>query len=135
MTTQATRPAGGVPGVWPFLGWAVIGAGLCLGAISIATIGGFVLVVTIACLAALIRWPASRNASTLGLLCGAGLVPGYVAYLNRGGPGNVCQAITGGQECTQEWNPWPFLAVAVLLVVAGIVAFVLVRRRASRQGR
>jgi hypothetical protein len=33
----------------------------------------------------------------------------------------VCNA--SGTSCTEEWSPWPFLAVGVLLLVLGLVLF------------
>jgi hypothetical protein len=67
-------------------------------------------------------------------LAGAGLVPLYIAWLNRDGPGeDICTAHAADGTCnagTEEWNPWPWLAVGLALVVAGVVLFVVLRRRA-----
>jgi hypothetical protein len=43
----------------------------------------------------------------------------YVAYLNRSGPGTICTSITGGQSCTDESSPWPWLAVGVGSLLGG----------------
>jgi len=126
--TTITRAAR--PGLWPFIGWAAAGAALCLAAFSILSIGIFVLPMAVAGLAALISWRGTRNSSAAGLLCGLGAVPVYIAYLNRGGPGTVCGAVaSGGQVCTAEWNPWPFLAAGVVLIAAGAALFWRLRGR------
>jgi hypothetical protein len=53
----------------------------------------------------------------------------YIALLNRGGPGDVCTTTGTSSACTEEWSPWPFLAVGVALVVSGIVLTRLPRGR------
>ncbi len=63
-------------------------------------------------------------------LSGAGVLPLVVAWLNRDGPGDVCRAIgDAGQECTEEWSPWPWLAAGVALVAAGVVLTAVATRR------
>ncbi len=141
---------------WPFLAWAAAGAGLGLGIAGILSIGVFVLPATGAAMAALIRWdglagtragpagdlgpaedggqagrcaPGGRRARGAGLLCGLGSIPGFIAYLNRGGPGTVCHQIPGGVDCAQLWSPWPFLAASLLLVAGGAALY---WRRAGR---
>src|ERR1035437_6768445 len=104
------------PRVWPFLAWAVVGAGLCIALLTALTIGIFVLPVTLGGMAALLLWRGSRNGSAFGLPAGAGTVPLYVSYLNRGGPGNVCATAGTGQSCisadfrsgksTPHWPGW-----------------------------
>jgi hypothetical protein len=59
-------------------------------------------------------------------------MPLLVAYLNRGGPGNVCTTTATSQSCTTEWSPWPWLAAGLLLVAAGAVTFAWLRARLRR---
>ncbi len=125
----ASRPA-----VWPFALWAVAGAGLCLALLTVLTIGVFVLPVTAAALLGLIGWRGSRNYTAAGLLAGAGVIPLYVACLNRGGPGTVCTTTAAGQDCLGEYSPWPWLTAGVLLVAAGTGLCWWLRRQASRPG-
>jgi hypothetical protein len=119
----------GRPGIWAFVAWAVVGAGACAGVLAILTIGIFVLLLTAAVLTLLLLWPGGRTVAAVGTISGAGLMPLYVAYLNRGGPGEVCHAIPGGQECNDAWSPWPWLGVGLVLVAAGIAAFAALRSR------
>jgi len=124
--TTAARPR-----IWPFFAWAALGAGICLGPLTAFTpIGLFVLPVVIATLVALLLWPGSRTSAALGVISGLGLVPLFVAYLNRGGPGDVCTtSASGGQSCDTEWSPWPWLGAGLALVALGAVAFGLLRAR------
>ena len=107
--------------------WCLAGAGLCLGVLSILTIGPFVLLVTLG-LCAWLLWRVDFGWGMLGLLSGAALPLLYVAWLNRGGPGTVCTSTATGTSCSDQWSPWPFVVVAVVLVGAGLVAFLRYRR-------
>lgn len=72
-----------------------------------------------------------------GVLAGLSLPVLYVAWLNRGGPGTVCHTLEGGEGCTEEWSPWPFLGVATLcLAAAGLLlrSGLGARRRALASG-
>jgi hypothetical protein len=112
-----------------FLGWLVIGAGGSLGVLSLLTIGPFVLLATLM-LAGLLLWRVDFGWAMAGIISGAAAPVLYVAWLNRDGPGNVCTTYAdGGQSCGDEWSPWPFVAVAVILLVAGVVVFVRQRGR------
>lgn len=113
-------------------GWAAVGAGAITAALTVLTIGLFVLLATAGLAAALARYAGGRFAGP-GLLAGAGLMPLYVGYLNRGGPGLVCTTTPSGGSCVQEWSPWPWLAAGLCLVSAGIALGVL--RRRSRADR
>jgi hypothetical protein len=116
-----------------FLGWAVVGACVSVGALTPFTIGPFVLVAAAAGAAVLV-WRRGLNVSCAGLLSGVGLVPLYVAHLNRDGAGQVCTTTGTGQQCVSEWSPWPWLAAGVLLVVAGVAVFLTLRRTMRRAG-
>ena len=107
--------------------WCLAGAGLSLGVLSILTIGAFVLLVTLG-LCAWLLWRIDFGWGMLGLLSGAALPLLYVAWLNRDGPGSVCTTSATDVSCVDELSPWPFVVVAVLLVVAGLLAFVRYRR-------
>jgi hypothetical protein len=105
-----------------FVLWALAGAGLCLGLVSILSIGIFILPVA-ALLAGFLLWRAGPDRALAGLLSGAAAPLFYIAWLNRGGPGEVCHAITSGVECTDETSPWPWLAIGVVLAAAGLALF------------
>jgi hypothetical protein len=111
-----------------FLGWCLAGAGLCLGVLSILTIGPFVLLLTLF-LCALLLWRLDFGWGMAGLLSGAGVPMLYVAWLNRDGPGEVCSGDSRAISCGDEWSPWPFVGVAVVLLVAGAVVFTRQRDR------
>lgn len=112
-----------------FLGWAVVGAGGCLGVLSLLTIGPVVLLLT-AVLTGVLLWRLDVGWSMAGAISGAALPTLDVAWLNRGGPGNVCTAYAdGGQSCVDAWSPWPFVAAGVLLLVTGVVVFARQRSR------
>jgi len=64
----------------------------------------------------------------LGLLSGAAVPVLYVAWLNRDGPGRVCTVTASTTSCVDEWSPWPFVALALVLAGGGILAFVRRRR-------
>lgn len=59
--------------------------------------------------------------SSGGLISGAGLLFLFFAYLNQSGPGMVCvRNNNGGQRCTQEYGPWPFLLIGLGLFLTGL---------------
>jgi hypothetical protein len=110
-----------------FLGWCVAGAGACFGVLSLLTVGPFVLLATLFVCAWLL-WQFNFGWAMGGLLTGASLPLLYVAWLNRAGPGEVCTHTATSETCGDEWSPWPFVALAVVLAVAGVVVF-------ARRGR
>ncbi len=103
--------------------WLLAGASWVVTVLGALSIGVFVLPVAIA-VTVLVATRRTSSVGLPGIISGAGLPLLYVAYLNRGGPGNVCTTFASGQSCTQEWSPWPWLAVGVVLVVTGVAAFV-----------
>jgi len=117
--------------VW-FAAWLIIGAGYALSLLGAASIGLFVLPLPVIATIVLARRQHARGGLP-GLISGLGIPLLYVAYLNRAGPGTICTTITGGQECTDEWSPWPWLAAAVILLALGVAAFIARQRHLPRQ--
>ena len=118
-----------LPWAW-FTAWLLVGAGYAVSLVGIASIGLFVLPLPVLATVLLVR----RQHATIGLpglISGFGVPLLYVAYLNRAGPGTICTPVTGGQECNDEWSPWPWLAVGVILLALGVAVFVRRQRRAS----
>lgn len=132
MTGIAAPGRSSAPAALAWFGcWLVAGASWVVSVLGAFSTGVFSLPVAIGLTALL----ATRRTSSVGLpgiISGAGLPLLYVAYLNRGGPGNVCTTFRGGQSCTQEWSPWPWVGIGSVLVVAGVVAFVISTRHGSR---
>ncbi len=115
-----------------FAGWLIIGAGYAVSLLGAASIGLFVLPLPV--LATILLARRQHAGSGLpGLVSGLGIPLLYVAYLNRAGPGTICSAITGGQNCTDESSPWPWLAAAAILLALGLVAFIARQRHLPRQ--
>ena len=110
------------PPPWAYLWWLLAGAVLGVGVVSLLTVG-VVLVAGAAALAAVgVAWRSLRNSSCTAAVAGVGLAPLYLAWLNRSGPGTVCEALGDGSRCVERWSPWPFVVVAVVLlaVAAGL---------------
>jgi len=86
---------------WAWFGaWLADGASYVVAVLGALSIGLFVLVVAIALTVVLATCRGSSVGSP-GVISGAGLPLLYVAYLNRGGPGNVCSTFANGASCTQ----------------------------------
>jgi hypothetical protein len=70
-----------------------------------------------------VRWTVTIGIAALPLL---------LAYLNRHGPGTWCHPIGTprypGVECADEWDPRPFLAIGLALLLAPAAAIALARR-------
>ncbi|GAA4130061.1 hypothetical protein GCM10022215_43360 [Nocardioides fonticola] len=115
--------------LWPHAWWAIVGTMWALGVVSLLTIG-VVLVIAASGLGLLgLAIPRTRHAGHLGGLAGLAAAPLTLAWLNREGPGTVCHTSGDVTDCEELWSPWPFVAVALALVVAAVV---LVDRRRMR---
>ncbi|CAM5685029.1 Integral membrane protein OS=Streptomyces griseorubiginosus OX=67304 GN=DWG14_06073 PE=4 SV=1 [Streptomyces griseorubiginosus] len=110
-----------------FLAWLLVGACAGVGLAAILTVGAAFLVLAAVAAVLLIRKGPGRAA--VGAVAGLALPAFYLAYLNRGGPGEVCRTVTGGQSCTDEYSPVPFLVVGALLLVAGLAIHAVNGRR------
>lgn len=126
---QPPAPAG-LRWTW-FAAWLIVGAGYALSLLGAASIGLFVLPLPVLATILLAR---RQNASSglPGLISGLGIPLFYVAYVNRAGPGTICTAISGGQDCSDEWSPWPWLAAAVILLGLGLAVFIARQRHTAR---
>lgn len=112
-----------------FLAWLLVGACAGIGLAALLTVGAaFVVLAVVAAVPLLRRGPRRAVA---GAVSGLALPLFYLAYLNRGGPGEVCRAVSGGQSCTEEYTPVPFLVAGALLLAAGLVIHVMAGRRRS----
>jgi hypothetical protein len=110
-------PRGWIIGWGWFCIWAAVGAAAALSVVAL----GPILLVAVIGLATLLglRRPASWG-SAFGFLTGAGAVLLYVAWVQRDGPGTTCWATATASGCDDHLNPLPWLAVGLVLFVAGI---------------
>ena len=116
------------PKLWSFLAWPVVGAALSFSVLALMTIGIFILPFALLGLFILLKWGGDRR-SSVGLISGIGLPLLYVAFLNRDGPGTICSPYgNGGQQCMDEWSPWPWFLIGAALVATGIALFERLRR-------
>ena len=114
--------------LWSFLAWPVVGAALAVSVLGALTIGIFILPFALLGLFILLKWGGDRR-SSVGLISGIGLPLLYVAFLNRDGPGTICRSYgNGGQQCMEEWSPWPWFLIGSALLATGIALFVRLRR-------
>ena len=124
--TESLHPVG-----W-FAVWLVVGVALAFSAVAVLSLGVFVFPFAVAAVVLLIvRHHFDRSA--WGLLCGIGLLSLYVAWVQRQGPGTVSWH-TATASGTDTWmDPRPWLVAGLLLIVAGVVAF-LWRKRGVAEG-
>ncbi len=117
------------PRAWAYLWWAATGALSGFGAVGILTIGIFLLLPAAALGMAGGLWRPLRNHSVMGFVGGLATAPLYVAWLNRKGPGTVCETSeVGVTSCAERWNPWVFLVVGAVLVAVSFLASAQARR-------
>ncbi len=105
----------GVARMW----WTVVGAFVGLGIAGLLTIGLIFLALALVMTLAGVRVTTLRNRSTFMVLVGAAIGPLLVAWFNRSGPGSACQVDGAVTSCSQQMNPWPFVATAIVLIAAG----------------
>ncbi len=115
------------PTWWNFLAWPIVGGALAFSVLGIMSNGIFIFPFALIALFAMLRWGGNQK-SRVGLISGVGLPIIYLAYLNRGGPGMVCGPyVNGGQRCSQEHSPWPFVLVGAILILLGAGMFLRIR--------
>lgn len=119
------------PTAWAYAWWAVTGALLGFSVVSLLTIGVFLLPVAAVLFVAGILWTALRNESAVAVVGGLAAAPLYIGWINRHGPGRVCDynPVNDATHCAERFSPWPFAAIAFLLIAASIVAVVTMRGR------
>ena len=113
----------------------MVGAAYAFGLLGVLTIGIFVLPVALLATVFLLVGTRRDLRGATGALSGVGVPLLVVAVLNRSGPGRVCTTLAGGaQKCEEQTSPWPWLVAAVLFVLLGVAAYILVgERRRSRR--
>ena len=126
LTMMTSRPTDRRNVIW-FIAWMLTGAGYALGILGALSIGPYILVITVAVTIVLTTRTGSRGLP--GLISGLSLPLFYVAFLNRSGPGTVCTSTATSRSCVDEWSPWPWLGIAIVLLVSGCVWFAMANRR------
>lgn len=109
-----------------FLEWLLVGGLFSLAFVGMLTIGPYVLVVSLVALLAAAKLIGTRV--IMALVSGLGLVPLWVAWNNRRGPGEECGQTATAQGCSELYDPRPWAAVGVGLVIVGVVLAVMVHR-------
>ncbi|MEU6281469.1 hypothetical protein [Streptomyces sp. NPDC047028] len=118
----------GHPSEWGwFLAWLAVGGCLALGLAALLSVG--VVLLALGALAAVFLLRKGHRNAVAGGLAGLSLPLFYLAYSNRGGPGNVCHVTARAETCTDEYAPVPFLVVGALLFAVGLLVFVMLDRR------
>lgn len=119
---------------WPqFAAWALCGASAAFVLIGAFAFGPLA-AVPAAVFAGVAVLLGGANRSAIGVAAGVGAWGFVLGWLNRAGPGEVCTATARGSVCNQEWSPWPFWLVGLILVIIPMTVFLRARRqRAARQ--
>gem|GEM_PF-2640933 len=128
---RVTRASSPLPSPVGYVLWTLVGGLFSFGIMSILTIGPWAIIASVVLTIIGLADPSLRNRSVLMLISGIGIPVLYVAWLNRDGPGTVCRTDGASTLCGDEWSPWPFMAVALLLMGAGVALSLMLRRRSG----
>jgi hypothetical protein len=101
--------------------WTLVGALAGFVVLALLSIGVFVAPLVVVLGAGGLVSRRLRRGMAPGLLLGLSTAPLWLAWLNRSGPGVVCETTPTSQSCGDQLSPWPLLALAVALAVAGLV--------------
>lgn len=124
---SATRDAATHPPLWAYGWWLLAGASVAFGFLAMLTIGLPFLLLGIALTGGGIAIPATRSLAVTAVLAGLAAPLLYIAWLNRDGPGTICTTTAHGGSCEEQWDPWPWVIAAGLLIVATVVLIVVTR--------
>ncbi|MDT0469322.1 hypothetical protein [Streptomyces gibsoniae] len=115
-----------------FLAWLAVGACVALGLAALLSVG--VILIAVGAVAAVFLLRRGHTNALVGSIAGVALPLFYIAYTNRGGPGDVCHTTATGSTCTEEYAPVPFLIAGAVLFVGGFLVFLVLdhRRKESR---
>lgn len=106
---------------WDGIGWwTLVGALAGFVVLALLTIGVFVAPLVVVLGAGGLVSSRLRRGMAPGLLLGLSTAPLWLAWLNRSGPGTVCETTPVSQSCGEQLSPWPLLALAVVLAGAGL---------------
>jgi len=127
-TVQAPAVRSGAGHAWAwFAVWLVVGGALAFSIVDGLAFG--LLVLPFAIVAGMLLIARHHfDRSAWGLLCGAGLLSLYVAYVQRKGPGTVSWHTATASGADTYMDPRPWLVAGVLLIVVGVAAFLWHRR-------
>ena len=130
MDTHSAIQSGhaGLIGWLAFVAWMAVGFGIVFGffLFSALVLAAAVLVGVLAALQ-----PGLRRGA-LGLLAGAGAIFLWVAWLNRRGPGTIVTHTATSVSSTDAWDPRPWLASGIVLVVGSVAAHAWLTARRQR---
>lgn len=112
--------------------WLLSGSLVALGVLSLPSIGLFVLPAAIGVL--ILAGVLSGGRGGPLLLVGAALPLLWVAWLNRGGPGERCFTRGAVRGCGDLFDPWVFALPGLVLLVLGVGLLLAGRARRSRGG-
>lgn len=108
--------------------WMLVGALAGFGLAAAFTVGAFLLAAALALAVLGLALRRVDKRMSPAILIGGATAPLYVAWLNRSGPGEVCESVDGGVRCLEQWSPWPLVAVALVLVIVGTALVRALRR-------
>ena len=117
MTARRESASGSYLAGWGWFALWLI-AGVC-GAIGLISLGWLALVPAFVISGALMASRSARR-SAWGLLCGAGFLFLFVAYLQRQGPGTTCWHTATASGCEQHLDPRPWLVAGSSLLIGGL---------------
>lgn len=124
MSSLARRPGG----MWSMLAWLVAGSVIAFFGMSLMTVGLPVLAIAIVA-AALRNWKWDLP----GLLAGVSLPVLWVAWKNRGGPGNECITTPSVSGCGELLDPMPWLVFGVAVLAFAAATWMYGRRHRPAQ--
>lgn len=108
--------------VWKYAYWAVVGGLFSIGLVGLLTVGIFFIAAGGVLSFVGFKSRALNNRSTTGMVAGLAVAPLVLAWINRHGPGTVCRAIENGTSCEDQYSPWPFVVVAVAIMIGFVAA-------------
>jgi hypothetical protein len=112
------------------LAWVPVGVLVCIGILSILSIGIVILPIAGFLSYRLAKRRRSAGLVVPGLLAGASFGPFLIAFINRDGPGYICTRTATSVSCGAQANPWIGVGIGVGMLVVAAVIFLRARRSA-----